>query len=309
MVLLASAVGCTTPGATSTAAAAPSSASSASSPTPSQIAATSAPSATPPAAPPIASWAHGYPWAGVPASADTLAKRFPTDAGFARIALDEASFGAFLRTLPLEPAATPVRSFRGDVILAGDDPRLAAVVAIDVGDRDLQQCADSVVRMHAEWRWAVGRKDVSYKSLSGFAMGFDRYRRGDRFVLAGKDLAWTSGARPDESHAAFRTYLDGVFTWANTTALARDAAKVARADLRPGDFFVLGGSPGHAILVLDVEEDAQGHARALFGQGYMPAQSFQVVRVAGSPWVSLDGDDVRTPFWAPFPWDSLRRMD
>lgn len=264
----------------------------------------SSPSSASPAPVP-ASWSRGYPWISAPTSA---LSRLPTDAGFTRIAEDPDSFGAFLRTLPLEPPGTPVRSFRGDVVLAGDDPRLAAVVAIDVGAQDLQQCADSVIRLHAEWRWATGRQDVTYKSLSGFPMSFDRYSKGDRFVLAGKDLAWTQGARPDASHAAFRSYLDGVFMWANTTALARDAAKVARADVRPGDFFVLGGSPGHAVMVLDVERDASGHARALIGQGYMPAQSLHVVKVAGSPWVSLDGDAVATPFWAPFPWDALRRL-
>ncbi len=267
-------------------------------------------SAAPSAAAPLPAWTHGYPWLTAAAPADVLSARIATEPGFTRVALaDEASFAAFLRSLPLEPRSTPVRSFHGDVILAADDPRLAAVVAIDVGDKDLQQCADSVIRMHAEWRWAAGHKDVVYKSLSNFPMPYDRWRRGDRFVLSGKDLAWTTGARPDDSHAGFRAYLDGVFMWANTIALARDAKKVARSELRAGDFFVLGGSPGHAILVLDVAKDAAGHTHALFGQGYMPAQSFHVVRVGASPWVSLDGDDVRTPFWAPFPWDSLRRLE
>jgi hypothetical protein len=265
-------------------------------------------SAAPASVAAVPTWDHGYAWATDAAAKGTLAARIPTERGFERVAIDPDSFAAFLRTLPLEAAGTPVRSFRGDTILAADDPRLAAVVAIDVGSQDLQQCADSVIRMHAEWRWSIGKRDVSYRSLSGFTMSFDRWQRGDRFVLAGKDLAWTTGARPDASHAAYRSFLDGVFTWANTTALARDAQKVARSDLRAGDFFVLGGSPGHAILVLDVAKDASGHTRALFGQGYMPAQSFHVVKVAGSPWVSLDDDAVTTPFWAPFPWDSLRRL-
>lgn len=254
-------------------------------------------------------WTHGYPWTPT-GSTTNLQGRIPTDPGFTRVPVTDGTFAAFLRTLPLRDKGTPVVSFKGDTILEPNDPRLTAVVAIDVGDKDLQQCADSIIRMHAEWRFAADRKDVSYKSLSGFKMDYDRYRKGERFVLAGKDLAWTAGARADDSHAAFRTYLDGVFMWANTQALARDAAKVSRADVRAGDFFVLGGAPGHTVLVLDIETDVAGHKRALIGQGYMPAQSFHVVRAAdGSPWFSLDGDAVATPFWVPFPWDSLRRMD
>ena len=272
--------------------------------------------ATPPPAPVSSArvWTQGYAWptdgTQGPKATGSLDERFPTEPGFTRVAVAPGSFAAFLRSLPVAEKGTPVLSFRGQTILAGDDARLGAVVAIDVGDKDLQQCADSIIRMHAEWRRAVGRGDVSYKSLSGFSMPYDRWRKGERFVLAGKDLAWTGGGRADDSRASFRSYLDNVFMWANTVGLARDAQKPARADVRAGDFFVLGGAPGHAVLVLDVATDGAGHKRALIGQGYMPAQSFHVVRSPeGSVWHSLDGDEVRTPFWVPFPWDSLRRLD
>ena len=63
------------------------------------------------------------------------------------------------------------------------------------------------------------------------------------------------------------------------------------------------------MLVLDVAEDGTGHRVALLGQGFMPAQSFHVL--ASAPelgWFSLDGDQVATPFWAPFPWANVRRL-
>ncbi len=80
----------------------------------------------------------------------------------------------------------------------------------------------------------------------------------------------------------------------------------------PGAFFVLPGGPGHAVLVLDLAVDHQGHRIALLGQGYMPAQDFQVLasqEVAISPWFSLDGEHLTIAFWpAPFPWSSLHRF-
>jgi hypothetical protein len=75
-----------------------------------------------------------------------------------------------------------------------------------------------------------------------------------------------------------------------------------------GDFFVVGGHPGHAVLVLDVAEDDRGHSWALIGQGFMPAQDFQVLAHDGDPWFSLDGDTVQTPFWPAFSWSALRRL-
>ena len=122
-------------------------------------------------------------------------------------------------------------------------------------------------------------------------------------------MTWAPAARPDGSRKAFAAYLDIVFGYAGTGSLATRSAKRARADVQPGDFFVLPGSPGHTVLVLDVVDDASGHKLALLGQGFMPAQDFHVLSQRTGPWFSLDVDAVDTPFWpAPFPWSALRRL-
>jgi hypothetical protein len=210
----------------------------------------------------------------------------------------------------LAAKGTPVRSHSGEVILPATDARVAAVVALDIGKQDLQQCADTVLRLHAEWSRASGRTEISYKSLSGFSMDYARYRVGERFVLQGKDLAWRRERRASDTRADFRAYLDSVFMWAGTSSLARDARKVRREELRSGDFFVMAGSPGHAVIVLDLAQSSDGRRYALLGQGFMPAQNLHVLRSAeGDAWFSLDASEVRTPFWRPFPWSSLRRLE
>src|SRR6185437_4535612 len=157
----------------------------------------------------------------------TLESRFLPPRGFARVPLPARSFGAWLRGLPLAPPGTPVKSYLGRVVLPADHPNLAAVVAIDVGDADLQQCADSVIRLHAEWLYAQGRRDQSYRAASGAAMPFARWARGERMVPDGMGFAWKASARADGGRAAFRGWLDGVFAFANTGSLARDAEPVA----------------------------------------------------------------------------------
>src|SRR5262249_20069536 len=154
------------------------------------------------------------------------------------------SFGAWLRRLPLAAPGTPVRSHRGAVILPADHDNLAAVVALDVGHQDLQQCADSVIRLHAEWRWSQGHRDQSYRAADKTPMPFARWARGERVASHGSSIAWTPPTRrPDDSHTSFRAYLDAVFGWTNTVALDRDTLPVALEDLRPGDFVVQPGSP------------------------------------------------------------------
>lgn len=258
-----------------------------------------------------------YPWLeakGALPATEPLEARFAAPAGFTRVAVAAGSFGEYLRGLPLAAPGTPVAAFDGRTLLAGDDARVAAVAALDVGTADLQQCADSIVRLHAEWRWAGGARDHEYRAASGTPMPFRRWLAGERATPDGATLRWEHKAKAIASpaHADLRRYLDAVFMFANTGALARDAAKIAREELRPGDFFVLAGNPGHAVLVLDVARAPDGRARALLGQGYMPAQRFHVLRASSaSPWYTLDdAGGVQTPFWpAPFPWTSLRRLD
>jgi hypothetical protein len=258
-----------------------------------------------------------YPWLSDssrphPLPAHHLHHRFPEPPGYQRVELEDGSFGAFLRELPLAAPGTPVLSHRGATILHQDHPNLAAVAAIDVGDADLQQCADSIIRLHAEWAFARGRRDHSYRGASGLELPFSRYLKGERLVYRDKQLSWQSRGKPRRAdHITLRDYLDSVFAWANTGSLANQAQKIPREQLRPGDFFVVPGGPGHAVLILDVAAGPDGRLALLLGQGFMPAQNFQVLRPApGQAWFIVEPADqaVATPFWAPFPWGSLRRL-
>ena len=253
-------------------------------------------------------------YAFVPSGADVrgLEPSAPPPPGFERVPLAVGSFGSYLRGLPLRPAGSPVRAYDGRVIHRGD-ARIFAVAELDVSPVDLQQCADSVIRLHGEWQWSRGRAvDVGYHFVSGDLARFARYAAGERPELDHKRVRWITSARARADHQAFRDYLDMVFTYASTVSLAREATPVDRAAVAPGDFFVLPGGPGHAVLVLDLAVDHQGHRIALLGQGYMPAQDFQVLasqEVAISPWFSLDGEHLTIAFWpAPFPWSSLHRF-
>lgn len=261
-----------------------------------------------------------YPWladtsAKPPEPVEPLEARFAPPPGYKRVPLEKGSFGEWLRGLPLAAPGTPVLSYQGGVILPDGHENLAAVVAIDIGAADLQQCADSVVRMHAEWRWSNGARDMTYRAASGAQMPFSKWARGERPTENSGSITWTPRARPDPEggvHPSFRKYLDNVFMWANTGALAVQGTKIPKADIRPGDFVVLPGNPGHAVLILDIAQSDKGDRVALLGQGFMPAQNFQVLRPNRSQtWFPLDLDSpgLKTPFWPTFPWDSLRRLD
>jgi hypothetical protein len=261
-----------------------------------------------------------YPWAPS-AGGGRLDGRFREPMGFHRVPVGTGSFGEFLRTLPLMPEGSPVVDFRGRPLHdRGGHPNIVAVADLDVGSKDLQHCADVIIRLHAEWRYGRGERDLTYRAVSGQALSYRAYLAGDRSAIDGKSLVFrrTAAARKDE-HAHFREWLDDVFAWAGTASLERDGKKVpASSGIEPGDFFVMSGNPyGHAVLVLDVARDDRGRTALLLGQSYMPAQTFQILRPDGGdadaapgPWFILDETSraVDTPFWRPFPMSSLRRL-
>ncbi|WP_043429593.1 DUF4846 domain-containing protein [Cystobacter fuscus] len=250
-----------------------------------------------------------YPWLSADSSIRPLSEALPPPEGYTRVALEEGSFGAWLRGLPLRPEGTPVLDFQGRTILPAKNDSLAAVAELDVGRADLQQCADSLIRLHAEWLWSRGDKErIAYRFTNGDLASWPRYAQGERARVSGSKVTWEKRGPVDGSRAAFQKYLDLVFTYAGTLSLAAGKRRPSREDVRPGDFFVLGGSPGHTVMVLDVARDAEGRRVALLGQGFTPAQDFHVLSPGDAgPWFSLEGDTVATPFWAPFPWSSLRR--
>ena len=243
---------------------------------------------------------------------DDLEARIAPPTGFDRVVLEPGSFGAWLRRLPLAASGTPVRKFSGSVLLEADHENVAAVVAIDAGKTDLMQCADSVMRMHAEWLWSKGRRDMSYQAASGLPLPYERWARGERIVQKGQSIAWVpQGRGRGEEHGSFRAFLDQVFAWANTVSLDRQAQKVALDDLRPGDVVVMPGNPGHAVLFLDLARSADGRRVVLLGQGYMPAQGFYVLRPDRAHlWFEIEPSTgaIATPFWRPFPWSQVRRL-
>lgn len=244
-------------------------------------------------------------------ASSNVRRRFEPPRGFQRVPASPASFGGWLRQLPLAAEGTPVLAYSGEVLLPADHPHLAAVTTLDTGARDLQQCADAVMRLHAEWLWTQQRaSEASYGSGAG-PIPWKRYLAGGFTKLKGNSFVWGNRGPRKNTHATYRKYLDMVFSWSNTVALARQGKPVERAGLRPGDFFVLPGSPGHTVLILDVAAREDGRRVALLGQSFMPAQSFQVLRPSRrQSWFELDDEEgVKTPFWPRFPWSSLRRLD
>jgi hypothetical protein len=190
-----------------------------------------------------------------------------------------------------------------------------AVVDLTIGRRDLQQCADAVIRLRAEYLRDTGSHDeICFHFTSGDLACWARWRAGWRPCVSGNLVQWEQSTAPDSSDACFWGYLESVFTYAGSYSLARELVPVPDwSDLTAGDVLVQGGFPGHAALVVDVASTEIGDKVFLLAQSYMPAQEIHVLvnpRSPTSPWYRLSDcreGQLVTPEWT-FEQDELRRF-
>jgi hypothetical protein len=237
-------------------------------------------------------------WAlvGCALAGDTVRQAFPPPDGYSRLEIADA-FGAHVRELPLLPASAPVLAHDGRTLPG----HAARVIDLPMVPGDLQQCADSLLRVRAEWLEAQGLP-VTFHATSGDEMPWARWQAGERPYEVGGKLQWKPG-----TSGGWESYLARVFTWAGTRSLQYDTVPADAP--RPGDLLVAPGSPGHAVLLLDVaRRDGPGGEElvVLVGEGFMPAQSFHVELGPLSGWWPYR-DGVTLPHW-DLPASGLRRF-
>ncbi len=255
---------------------------------------------------------RSLPWLDAPAQ-ETIADRFSPPNDYTRLQTKPRSFAAWLRSLPLKPGKPAVHLHDGSEKYNQDAH--VAVLDIDVGKRDLQQCADAVMRFWAEYLWSVGRHDlICFRSAAGNKAKWTKWRDGYR-PPKGKAGPWKKVAAHADGYRRFRKYLNKVFGIANSASLLRQMSVVKNnQSVEIGDVFIEGATRagyGHAVTVMDVAENSDGQRIFLLSQSYMPAQDIHILKNPSnpeSPWYEDNPTEpLRTPEWTFAP-GSLRRL-
>lgn len=208
---------------------------------------------------------------------ETLEARIHPPAGYVRISSDETELTTFLRNFPLKKDGSKVLLYNGKELR--NQKNHAAIFDLPLENRDLQQCADSIMRIYAEYYWSQEEYDrIAFHLTNGFLMEYTKWRDGNRLQVDGNDVRWAKTQEADDSYDNFHRYLSMLFAYAGTLSLAEESEAIEVKDIRPGDMFLQGGSPGHCVLIIDIAEDANGSRCFLLAQGYMPAQDFHVLK-------------------------------
>ena len=230
---------------------------------------------------------------------------------YKRIPAPEKSFGNYLRSFPIADDQI-VHLYNGEE--KRNQNAQYAVLKIDVGNRDLQQCADAVMRLRAEYLFQNKRYDkIAFNFTSGDEASFSQYAKGYRAVINGNNVSWVKKGKEDYSYKNFRKYMNLVFSYAGTHSLSKELKNIDNLeDINIGDVFIKGGFPGHAVIVMDVaKHKTSGKKIFLLAQSYMPAQDIHILKnpnsTALNPWYSADfKDKLYTPEWT-FDKNQLKR--
>ncbi|MFY7840079.1 MAG: DUF4846 domain-containing protein [Lacibacter sp.] len=211
----------------------------------------------------------------IPNATKTI-EEIPLPDGYERTPAQENSFGKYLRQLPLKNDRT--------VYLYNGKPKINqsaqyAVLDVSVGNKDLQQCADAVMRLRAEYL-KEQNKPICFADNNRKKYCWEQY----------KQRGWQG-------------YLDIVFGMCGTASLEKELKAKNWHLLAAGDVLIKGGSPGHAVIVLDIARHRRtGEIIYLLAQSYMPAQDIHVLKNTSnktlSPWYSASSvNSITTPEW------------
>lgn len=275
---------------------------------------TPAPSAPPASEQPVFSPDRGEPaptatpFEAIDPAGDTVRTRFLPPPGYARKPSD--GYGEFLRDQKLLPDGSPVLLYNGEE--AAMQNWHAAVLALSVGERDLQQCADAALRLRCEYLYGIGAYDkINYHLTNGDAFPYSAWREGYRLQVDGSTTSMVKTAQPDESYEAFYAYLQVLFNYASTRSLFPESAVVPREDIQVGDIMIFPGKPGHCVIVMDVSENELGEKAILVGQSSMPAQQVHIISspYTGQPWLFFNEiwGTIQIAGWE-FTDENIRRM-
>ena len=204
---------------------------------------------------------------------NTVKTRFAVPDGYKRIESSPDSWESHLQNLSLKPHGSKVKLYNGQ--LKYNTSAYMAVVDLPIGKKDLQQCADAVMRLRAEYLFSQKKfGEIEFLFVNGKRANY---------------LTYLSGKTPNTTN--LWSYLEYVFSYASTLSLNKQLKQKNVDDLEIGDVFIKGGSPGHAVIVVDKCVNSEGHVKFMVAQSYMPAQEIQILVNpidTNTPWYDLN---------------------
>jgi hypothetical protein len=212
------------------------------------------------------------------------------------------SWQYFLQHLPI--VDQPITDYKGKPI--NYQQKHVGIIPYDVGKADLQQCADALMRLRAEYLFLQKRYDeIGFHFVSGDYYSWNDYCNGLRPVVKGSGIKFITATLAEKNHESLRLYLNIVYNYASTLSLAKELLPANNFEI--GTVVIHPGSPGHCFIIIDEARNTAGEKIYKLAEGYTPAQSIYVLRNLNepgrSPWHQLKTGVIET---ASYKFDSYK---
>ncbi len=219
--------------------------------------------------------------------------RFNVPEGYKRFESAPNTWESFLQNLPLKVNGAQVKLYDGT--LKSNTSAYLAVVDLPIGNRNLHQCADAIMRLRADFFNAQEKySEIEFLFVTGRRSNYK---------------TWLGTRQPNAKN--YWAYLENVFNGASTLSLDKQLIHKEIDQLQIGDVFIKGGDPGHAVIVVDKCTNAKGEVKFMLAQSFMPAQEIQILvnpASSESPWYDLNfGEFLNSPEYT-FTKDQLKRF-
>ena len=181
-------------------------------------------------------------------------------------------FGNYLRSISLKSDKT-VYLYNGEK--KGNQTAQYAVLDISVGNENLQQCADAVMRLRAEYLFKNNHYDkIVFNTVSGNPIRFT----------------------PPYNYSHLMKHMKVVFGFCNSWSLDKQLKSKPIKDIQIGDVLIKGGFPGHVVIVVDMVVNSKGEKLMMLAQSYMPAQDIHILKgPLNGAWYPVKEGEIHTP--------------
>ena len=220
-----------------------------------------------------------------------IISRLKIPEGFKRDTAVAGSFQNYIQEFPLKVYGSKVINYDGEPYMYQQGH--VGVLEISVPSNGLQQCADALMRLRADYLWNKNRKDeIGFKFTSGHYCSWKKYSEGYRPKVDGNKVSFHKTASANNSKENFYKYLNLIYTYAGTQSLFAELPSIDKiSELKIGDMIIKPGFPGHVVMIADIIQNVSGERLFALIQGNTPAQSVHLLKnpknTSVSPWFTL----------------------
>ncbi|QCD63107.1 hypothetical protein B9C57_11505 [Tenacibaculum maritimum] len=221
----------------------------------------------------------------------TIKNRVKPPYGYKRVCYEARTFESFIQNYTLKEYGSSIINY--DKTKYFYQIGHIGILTLSVPENGLQQCADALIRLRAEYLWKTNQKEkIGFEFTSGHYCSWKKYAAGYRPKIEGNKVTFYKIAKANYTKTAFYKYLNLIYTYSGTLSLYNELPKVVREeDLQLGDMLVKPGTPGHILMLVDEVINKKGEKLFVLAQGNTPAQSVHLLKnfnnASLTPWYSL----------------------